>query len=963
VPDDDEQLIPADGLDRRGFLKLVAASAALAGCDHAPPSKLYPFNTRPEDVTPGRPTWYATTLALDGYATGVLVRADDGRPTKIEGNPRHPASLGATGMYEQAAVLGLYDPGRARAARDGDLPSTWAAIAARLAGPRDDRGARLRLLLRPESSPLVAAQLARVKARWPAARVTFWAPLGDGEAAAGARLAFGRALSTVYDFGAAPVVVSLDADFAGAGPFCVRYARQLADARRVAQPGDAMARLYVVEPAPTATGSLADHRVRARGSEVAAVAAALALELDAIQMKPGNREKVTIQEKSTIREKATSKEKVAIPGKVALPPDLRAQLERGRARDPWIAAAARDLARAGGLVVVGPRQPAEVHALAHALNAALGARASSLVPPVLLDGDQPLAELTDELAAGAVDTLLIVDGDPVRDAPADLDFGAALDRVARSLYLGVEENDTALRCRAFVPAAHPLEAWGDARALDGTRSLAQPVIAPLHGGRTAVELLAALAGDRFPDARRLLRASFAGGDAAWRDALADGVVDGSASPPLHATPRPLRHYPQPPTVLPALELCFAPSATLYDGRFATNPWLLEQPDPITKLTWDNAALLGARTAARLGIDHGDDLELTVGGAHAILAALVVPGHAEGCATVAVGWGRARPDAPRARAGVDVYPLRRAAAPWFAAAGVRRTGGATALARTQRVSSQLGRAIAPSLTRDEYRTDPDRFAELRAPVPSLMAPWPASGDQWAMTIDTGVCTGCSACEVACRAENNVLVVGKREVLRGREMHWLRIDTYWDGPPDDPRPIHQPMLCQHCEKAPCEYVCPVNATEHSSDGLNEMIYNRCIGTRFCSNNCPYKVRRFNWFRYDERAPNDGLARLQRNPQVSVRQRGVMEKCTYCVQRIRSVEIEARLAARAVRPGEVVTACQQACPTRAITFGSLAHADSDVVAWRDQPRAYAALHDEGTRPRTMYLARVTNPNPELV
>ncbi|WP_438037207.1 TAT-variant-translocated molybdopterin oxidoreductase [Sorangium sp. So ce204] len=957
-------------MSRRRWLELLGASMALAGvsgCRARAGDNIVPYVTTPPEVTPGVLRYYATSLDLDGFATGVLVESHEGRPTKVEGNPLHPASLGATGAYEQASVLGLYDQHRARAARRGAAPATWRAFVQQFEGARSDRGAGLRFVLRPTGSPLLLDLIGRVKARYPAARFTFHAPARSAHPARGAELAFGAPLQAQYDFRTADVILALDADFLASMPFSVRYSRQFAERRRIGSPTGTMNRLYVIEPGLTPTGSMADHRLRKRPSDVPAIAAAIAAEL---LLSGGAR-----------------------PG--LMPPQALGALDPLRARVSeaerrFARAVARDLARGGAasVVVAGERQPPGVHALAHLMNAALGNdRAAWTTAGTLITAgaaEQDLMALAEELRRGAVDTLVLLESNVVYTAPADLELAARLPSVPSRVYLGLYEDETAAGCDWFVPAAHDLEAWGDARAYDGTSSLIQPLIEPLFQGRTAAEVLAVFAGETQKSARDLVRDAWAarrGGadfDAFWEDALRRGLVEGTAAPREDAklrldgvTAALAQLVAAAPPKADAIEVAFSADASVYDGRFANNPWLLELPDPMTKLTWDNAALLSPATAKALGLESEDVVDLELGGRTMSIPVLVAPGHADGTVSLSLGYGRSGAESIAAGVGSDAYRLRTTAAPFFAA-GVsvtKRPDQKHKLALTQRHWSLEGRPIALSVPLAVYREHPGFTEALKGPQPSLMPPMPPPGapkDQWAMTIDLTICTGCSACVAACQAENNVVVVGKEEVLNSREMHWLRIDTYVvDNPrdPSAPAVVHQPMLCQHCEKAPCEYVCPVNATTHSPDGLNEMTYNRCVGTRFCSNNCPYKVRRFNWFDYGElRAYNTGLTKLQRNPDVTVRERGVMEKCTYCVQRIRRAEIAARVEDRAIRPGEVVTACQQACPTQAIQFGSLAHGETAMVAWRGEPRSYAVLHDQGTRPRTMYLARVDNKNPEL-
>ncbi|UQA54570.1 TAT-variant-translocated molybdopterin oxidoreductase [Polyangium aurulentum] len=968
-----------DDVSRRSFFKLIGASMALAGiagCVKDPVEKILPYTFRPAEVVPGIPRFYATSMTLDGYATGLLVATREGRPIKVEGNPAHPASLGATGVFEQASILGLYDPARARSILRQGAPGAWESLAAELGRPRTDGGAGLRLLLEPTGSPLVSGQLDAVVRALPAARIVFHSPALSHGAEEGAALVFGRRLLPQYDFKAASVVVSLDADFLDAMPMSVRYARHFAERRRPAWPNPAMSRLYVIECMPTPTGSVADHRFRRRSSDIGVFAAALAAEL-------------------VFGEGATLPPGLSADALAGLRPFLAREDRR------VISAIARDLRRAGpaGLVVVGDRQPPSVHALGYLINAALGALGTTIwtTEPVHYDAGgaaQDLAGLVGDMRAGRVDTLVILESNPVYTAPADLDFEEALRSVPRSFHLGLHADETGTRTTWFVPAAHYLEAWGDARAYDGTASIVQPLIRPLFGGRTPAEILALMLGNPFPSAHALVREHWRARSSAidfegfWEAALRSGVVDGTAAPRTNdaiscagigAIAAALAATPASPPEL--YEVNFYPDHRVHDGRFAHNPWLQELPDPLTKMVWGNAALMSVQTAAALGVRDEDVIELELvtsspppgpavapplpPGPKVRAPACVVPGHADHAISLRLGHGRRAGGGVAEGVGFDAYRLRTTPGlQWAARLAARPTGTVLPLALTQMHWSMHDRPLVLSATLEEYRDNPHFTRPHKGPVLSVLPPVEYQGEQWAMSIDTSICTGCSACVVACQAENNIPVVGKEEVQKSREMHWLRIDTYYEGPPEAPEVVHQPMLCQHCEKAPCEYVCPVNATVHSPDGLNEMVYNRCIGTRFCSNNCPYKVRRFNWFDYAEERPdmNAELRKLQKNPDVTVRERGVMEKCTFCVQRIRAAEIKSRIDQRSIQPGEVNTACAQACPTRAIQFGSLAHRNTTMVAWREEPRSYGVLHELGTRPRVSYLATIRNPNPEL-
>ena len=964
-----------DEPSRRNFLKLLGASMALAGvtgCVKDPVEKILPFSVRPPEVTPGLSRYYATSMTLDGVATGLLVESRDGRPLKIEGNPEHPASLGAAGALEQASILGLYDPHRARTITHLGAVRPWEALVTELARPRVDRGAGLRILIEPTASPLLASLLGRLLTTYPAARVTVHSSTETGAAEKGAKLAFGRPLTPQLDLRNASVIVSLDSDFLDGQGMHLRHSRHFADRRRPGWPNPTMNRLYVVESLPSCTGTVADHRLRRRSSEIGTFLAALAAELLLGGRPPS-----------------------------AVSPDVVTMLRPflGREERALVGAVTRDLVRAGkgGLVVVGDRQPAHVHALGALVNSVLGAFGStvSMTDPILWDpgtSGQDLAALVTEMRAGAVDTLVILGGNPVYTAPGDLDFAGALAHVRQSYYLGLHADETGARTTWFVPETHYLESWSDGRAADGTTSVVQPLIRPLFGGRNASELLAAMLGDTYPSAHALVREQWrvllgeADFEAQWEATLARGLLPGSEAPFVRADLTPpgiaaaLATLAAAPAPLPdRYELGFYRDPKVHDGRFANNPWLQELPDPTTKITWDNAALMSVRTASELGVANEDLVEITLPEIDPtqtilttsppprvalVLPVFVVAGHADRAISLRLGYGRGAGLPVAEGVGTNVQALRQHGRSFVDGATARPTGQKHPLAQTQKHWDLHDRPTALSSTLDEYRAHPDFAHAHKGPVLSILPPDVFKGDQWAMSIDMSICTGCSACVVACQAENNIPVVGKEGVLRSREMHWLRIDTYHSGEASAPEVVHQPMLCQHCEKAPCEYVCPVNATVHSPDGLNEMVYNRCIGTRFCSNNCPYKVRRFNWFDWIEEKPgyNAEIRTLQKNPDVTVRERGVMEKCTFCVQRIRRAEIDASIDRRNIRPGEVTTACADACPTRAIRFGSLAHKETDMVRWREEPRSFGVLSELGTQPRIRYLAMIKNPNPEV-
>jgi Fe-S-cluster-containing dehydrogenase component len=960
-----------DGLSRRSFLQVLGASAAFAGLQACQPprEKLVPYVRPPQAVTPSVPSAYATATSDRGYAVGLVVTSWEGRPTKIEGNPEHPGSLGAADAIRQAAVLDLYDPRRLSGFRRGRQDLSWSAAVAEIAAlareHEKDQGARLRFLVEPSSSPTLADLRRRVLGRFPKARFDAWTALGDREAREGARLAFGRPLEAVPSLANADVILSLESDFLAVEGDHLRHGREFASRR---EPGK-LNRLYVAEAGYTVTGGNADHRLRMRSAEVLPFARAVAAELA----------------------KGQGLEKLA-------PLGAPAQGERQKTA----AAVAKDLARARGrsLVVAGAGQPAAVHALAAAMNDALGnaGKTVSYREAAVFDpgGAEGLAALAREIGSGRVDTLVVTAWNPLYTAPADVPLRALLGKVKNAIVLAYREDETSRAATFRLARAHALESWGDLRARDGRATVIQPLIAPLRESATEVDLLAAFVdlGDR--GAHRIVQDGWrsrlgfgppppptAGSEAAaspvdtnkpaipdpfpraWEEGLAVGLVTENHPPAVSASAD-VGRIAQGLAARPAaagLEVRFVLDYGVEDGRHSENAWLQEFPDPVTKLTWENAALLSPATATRLGIASGDVVELSRGGRKVSGPALVVPGHADDSVTLPLGYGQ-KVHGPVGRgAGFDAYALRTSDALAFGSGlEVRRTGEKEALAVTQGHFTMAGRAIALALDAEDLGKAKPELDEHRGPTPSILKPVDYSKEEyrWGMAIDLSRCIGCGACTIACQAENNIPVVGKPQVLRSREMHWLRVDRYFEGPAEDPKSVTQPLACVHCEYAPCEYVCPVNATVHSEEGLNEMVYNRCVGTRYCSNNCPYKVRRFNWF--DWHGTLEPTEKMRMNPDVTVRARGVMEKCTYCTQRIERTRINARVASRKIGPDEVVPACAQACPAEAIAFGNLNDPAAKVSRLHSDARRYDLLHELGTRPRTAYLVRVRNPNPEL-
>ncbi len=909
-------------MSRRQFVQVLGGAlslAALPACER-PVERILPF-VGSNDLVPGEPTWYATAMDLDGFGTGLLVESREGRPIKIEGNPLHPASLGGTGAIEQGSLLDLYDADRARfpihQERRVTVAETLTAIGpAALASRIGAKGTGLRILLPPTSSPTEADLLDRIRDRYPEAGIHFYAPFSNPP---GSEATWSRQ----HDLARARIILTIQADVLGTGPLHLRYARAFAGTR---EPGPDMSRLYTIESGLTITGAAADHRIALRPGETAGVLTSL---LDRVEGRS--------------------------PGPAA----------------PWIGALADDLlgARGRSVVIVGSDQPAALLGLGDRLNRVLGNLGTTTWftrSPLYGAGDPAfgLVPLVEAMHAGAVSVLVSAEVNPCYATPGALRFAAGYDRVSFRWHAATHREETGRLAEWFQPLDHYLETWGDLRGFEGTPSLIQPLIRPLYESVGRIAILAALAGESRAAhdlvqehwQRRLVAEDF---PSAWTDALRTGILPGG---PAASVSRPEAGVPgsQSAPTAEGVDLLLVPDPGVYDGRFANNAWLQELPRPLTTLTWGNAAELCPGEAGRLGVANGDLLELEQAGVRAILPALVVPGLPDHTIVAAIGFGRHAGGSLAAGLGADLYPLWPADRPsWIGGVSVRKAGGQQHLALTQGHWDLSERSPVHALTRDEAaglrRSTPE------PPITLYQAPPPRPGaggeNQWAMVIDLSRCTGCSACVVACQAENNVPAVGREEVSRRHEMHWLRIDSYL-GPRGGPERLLQPMLCQHCEMAPCEYVCPVGATTHSPDGINEMTYNRCVGTRFCSNNCPYKVRRFNWFDYNQELSE--VEQLVKNPDVTVRQRGVMEKCTFCVQRIREAEIQARVAGRPLRGIQVRTACQQACPSEAIRFGSLTEAGSEVARLRSLPRAYAVLEELGTRPRVRYLARVSNPNP---
>jgi MoCo/4Fe-4S cofactor protein with predicted Tat translocation signal len=945
-----------DTVSRRGFLKVMGASMALAGmtgCVRLPNEAIVPYVRQPEELIPGRPQFYATAMTLGGYASPLLVESHLGRPTKIEGNDRHPASLGGTDIFAQAHVLGLYDPDRSQSVTSMGEQRSWQSFVSAIRGPLTAQkalnGAGIRILTTTTSSPTLADQMRKFLALYPSAKWHVYEPVNRDNVLEGAKLAFGQPVETRYDFSKADVIVSLDADFLYAGyPGNTRYIRDFAKRR---DPDGNMNRLYVIESVPSTTGAKADHKLPMRASDVVGFSRILATEFG-----------------------------------FEVGPHVKAG-DQSNLFDSVV----RDLTDRPGasLVIAGDHQSPAVHALAHAVNAKLGNVGKTVFYSDTVDANpvnqlDSITELAADIRSGRVDLLIILGGNPVHDAPADLNFGDLIktSKIPMRVHYGLYEDETAELCQWHVNAAHELESWGDARAYDGTASIIQPLIAPLYGGKSAVEFVALLAGQSDANGYGLVRAYWQkqhSGDfeTFWRKSLHDGWIEGTAFASKSVTAKGEGASRSAQTDPNAIELNIRRDSTVYDGQFSNNGWLQELPKPMSKLTWDNAILIGPKMADRLQIKVEDVVELELNGKKVRGPVWVQAGHPDNSVTVTLGYGRKRAGRVGTALGFDAYQLRTSAAPWTAS-GVKitKTGETYKLASTQgyqTMDTPNGdtRPLVRVASLEEYKKEPNFGPEMDenpAPGLTLYKPYPYKEEAyaWGMAIDLNKCVGCNNCMVACQSENNIAVVGKEQCVIGRHMHWIRIDAYYQGDRENPKAYFQPVPCMQCENAPCEVVCPVGATNHSSEGLNDMVYNRCVGTRYCSNNCPYKVRRFNFLLFSDW--DTPQLKMMHNPDVSVRSRGVMEKCTYCVQRINEHKIDAETASvregREIKiaDGELQTACQQSCPAEAIVFGNINDPDSKVSKAKAQSRNYSLLGELNTRPRTTYLAEVTNPNPEL-
>jgi molybdopterin-containing oxidoreductase family iron-sulfur binding subunit len=920
-----------DDPGRRQFLKLMGASlllAGLGGCGEGKSGQALPYVNQPDGLTPGVPRFYATAVTFEGYAQPVIATTYAGRPTKLDGNPDHPVTRGASDAFMQSAVFELYDPERAKLPLKDGMPATWDAFAAALddlrARWRDRQGRGLRILTGATTSPTLIRQMGELAKQLPNMRWSQCEAIGAARRNEAMALAFGRPVEPHYRLDTCDLIVSLDHDLLGPGPYQVANARAWSTRRGEVAPGHGRARLYVAECVPSLTGTAADVRLPCDASRLPLLAQAIAAEFGAAE---------------------------------AASADLTAQERR------FLSAAVDGLRRHAGasLLAIGPQHAPEIQALAPVVNETLKNSGTTVwySEPAAGAGEaMPLAVLTKEMAAGSVDTLIMIGCNPAYIAPAPLKFAELIKAVPNRIHAGLHVDETALLCNWHLPLSHALESWGDARAVDGSIVLNQPVVAPLYDTRSAHELVDMLLGTTDVRADGAVRATWrerfdADFEARWRRALHDGVVSGTESQPLTLPPR---APPLPPqsTANEGYDIVFMADPTIWDGRFSNIAWLQELPKPLTKITWDNVIAIGPVLAAGKKLSNGDVVDVAIGENSVRGPVWIVPGQAARTIALTFGYGRRAGGDVGQGAGYDAYAVRPAENAFHARGRIARAEDRppSRIATTQAHHRMDGFDFVREVTAKNPRTPPPKEQHSIYPDWNDIAEREHTADHaWGMVIDLDLCIGCNACVSACNVENNVLVVGKDQVTRGREMLWLRVDRYYSGDLENPKSFFQPVPCMHCEKAPCEMGCPVHATVHSPEGLNQMVYNRCIGTRTCSSYCPYKVRRFNWYDYRHFAEAEQAVK---NPDVTVRSRGVMEKCSYCTQRIEAAHVAADKESRALRRDEVVTACQQACPTRAIVFGDLRDQSSEVAKRRGSGRHYVLLEDLGTRPRTTYLAR---------
>ncbi|NDC82369.1 4Fe-4S dicluster domain-containing protein [bacterium] len=966
-----------DDVSRRTFIKIMGASfafAGLTGCAgiRRPKQTIRPYARMPENLIPGRPNFYATTMAIGSDVVGLLVESHEGRPTKIEGNPSHPGSLGSTNAIHQASVLELYDPDRLKSVTthipsgDPDTYGDW--LSTQVQSMKDTQGTGVAVLVENHASPTLNRLLDDFSKKYPNASIYQFSPINDDAAIEGIQAITGKRLRVSVDYAKLDRVVSFGCDFLGTEPNNVRASKEFAS-RRDPDVEAGMNRLYMVESHFTITGGKADHRIR---------------------IQPGQFDTAIAQLASAIFK--------ATPGAPApLVAKARAIAKKGGDILPeaFLNAIIDDLTSKNhnGGVVVGSQVSPFAHSMAVAINQVIGANNLTIrYYPVhfseskytTVGSTESIQALVNAIHGGDITTLFILGGNPVFNSGSESGFTDALSKLKHSLHLTQSANETSHHVQWVAPKTHYLEAWGDSQTIDGVTSIVQPLITPLYTGSVSeIEFISRLINDAdvsgYDEVRTTLSA--ASNEKGWRRWLHEGIVTNS---PADAISIALGSSTASERSIHGLQVEFTPDFKVYDGRFTNVGWLQELPHPVTKLTWDNAALIGVDTAKKLHVKTGDLIKISVGKHVLDIAVMVQPGTADDTIVIPMGYGRTIDGRIGQGTGFNAYALRpTSSTSVIGGATIQKLSKTYTLATTQEHSSMEGRPLIKEATLTEYDENPEFAKESEHEGPPMKSSWPErtydTGNQWGMSIDLSKCTGCNACLVACQSENNIPIVGKSQVANGREMHWIRLDRYFEGPENDPNMVQQPMTCLQCENAPCEQVCPVNATVHSHEGLNDMVYNRCIGTKYCSNNCPVKVRRFNFFDFHQRNPQaiakkrehffdyfkepDKTVQMQFNPDVTIRMRGVMEKCTYCVQRISQARIRSKNEGREIVDGEIKSACMQVCPSDAIVFGNTLDPNSKVAKAKKNPRDYHILHELYLKARTTYLAGVRNPHPKLV
>jgi molybdopterin-containing oxidoreductase family iron-sulfur binding subunit len=977
-----------DEVSRRSFLRVMGASIALAGfaACRRPVQKIMPYSDMPEEVTPGKPLYYASAIPFQGALTGIVVENNEGRPSKIEGNDMHPASKGNTSAFGQAEILNMYDPDRSRYVRNDGERSSASAFAKFCANHFSNTDQNIAFVSEANSSITYNRLKEQALNQFPNARWITYEAFGEDNALEGTNIAFGQRLRTVNHFDDANVIVSFDDDFlsSSSNKDSVRSSKEFTSGRQVNSPEDGMSRFYAIESTFSITGSNADNRLRIKSGNIASFIYALAAELSG-----------------------------SVSGLSAF-----SGYNNEFSEHEWIPVLAEELLENEGesILTVGSEHQPELHATVAAINTALGNAGETVTYHEVDHIDdqnnrEAFATLVEDLNNGEIDTVVLTGTNPVFTAPADLNFSDALSNATEVIHLSDYYDETSKQASWHINRAHFLEAWSDGRSYTGSRSIVQPQIEPLYSGVSEIEFLSTILSGEPAEGYDLVQETWQSYFSSnfknqWEQTLHDGIADEEETYPSVTASLSEEFSSQASSFInntasaEGMELVIRPDSKVFDGRFANNGWLQELPEPMTKITWDNVALMSKKTADKLGVEEAglgksevEIVSITVDGTTVELPAWVQPGHADDSITITVGYGREGIGRVANKTGVDTYPLRSTSNMLYASdISIEKTGSTYEIACTQDHNSMEGRSLLRHATLQEYREDP-HFSTYEssydAEMPGLSyaeehgeedplsifnpideQEYPEGQPQWGMSIDLNACTGCGVCTIACQAENNIPVVGKREVSRGREMHWIRNDRYYEGDVNNPKALHQPVPCMHCEMAPCEQVCPVAATTHSDDGMNQMTYNRCIGTRYCANNCPYKVRRFNFFNYSKEFLTSGddpeIVQMAMNPEVSVRFRGVMEKCSYCVQRVNRAKIQTDIDTdgKTQKPedGSVETACQQACPADAIYFGDLTDPDSEVVKTKNNNRNYLLLEELNTRPRTSYLSELSNPNPKL-